>query len=218
MLLALLTLLACDDNAILPYTPTQDGVACEWTRTPVGDDEDPGVGFTPGEVYAAVEGEHRAVLRFEDGGSTGLSITLARGGAGAEWASAVATDPDTGEALSAEDTQAACPSTLELGLTWTFVTDDGAFDEVFEVTVEPEVASGVDLGTLVQLDAIEGSFVPEGMDPAEWDTVELQLFGSVGSAGTTGEVALHAERRVITDTSDADESEEWTVGTWATED
>ena len=101
---------------------------------------------------------------------------------------------DTGFASGAPDYQ--CPDYLELPVSISFSTDDGAFDE----TVTGSIMA-MDLSSLwatAELDwtALSGSYTFTEIDPTEWDSVSLSISAGWAGGDSSGQVDMSASRTV----------------------
>ena len=181
--LALLALAACAaDRPVDPATGGQfgqedDSWCVEVSAVPLAPDEPGVLGIAPRAVLDIVVGEHAATLTWADGGSTGLSVPIVD--LGEAW-------EITYESRADADIDLGCPSTVGVSATVGFVTDDGSFDESWEVRLESE--DGESVSHQVEIEDIDGSFaladhVDLGSYEESWTYLDLEFDGA-GVHGT----------------------------------
>ncbi len=202
--LLLLGLLACgDDTNQLRDTgaPTgaPDMIECSDTTTTLASGELSPLGFSADEVLARIAGPVDAAGTWTDT-STAVTVTLAAAAAGdavfhlREPVGDTGASEDTGFATGAPDD--ACQDWLEIPLTLTLVTDDGAFDEVVSASVLAMDTASLWASAELDWTALGGSYTFTEIDPSEWDEVGLSVSAGWAEGVPTGQVDMSASREV----------------------
>ncbi|MFZ5476735.1 MAG: hypothetical protein ACOZNI_08170 [Myxococcota bacterium] len=101
---------------------------------------------------------------------------------------------DTGADTGGGGEDVECPSFVTLEADWTFGTGDGAFDEAMRVTVRVESMTEATLDHALAYDDLGGDWVPEGEDPGEWDTFEVEFDATLDVGAEYGFVTMTASR------------------------
>lgn len=201
-LLALLPLAACDffkdrgDDSNDLYDPGH----CEYTPTPIAfDATDAVMGFSPLDWSFRVEGQaSTSFVWVETSELTNVTLTLALDHDSFARMDGVWIPPeDGGESgvdLDTNDEQD-CPSYLVSDGQWSVVTDDGKINESFSVSVHAEGVGSGGLEASVAFDALNGSYTPSEINPAEWDEVRLDFAQRLGEV-FSGTLVLFASREM----------------------
>lgn len=226
-MLSLLFVFACStEPSLMPtdaYDPGPQPV-CEWTASPLGMDEDPGIGFTAAEVLANTLGPRSAPLKWDwTGETTVLDSELFEDG-DPSWMTAEVVNSETGEPWVDEDggtvdAESMCPSYLSLPVAWSGSTADGAFAVDFSARATINAVTVVSLTVEITQEDLGGSGIPMEIDPAEWDSVRFEFTVNVspteeGSGGSGGEIAVYADRVVESDEAVTDEGYINDVARW----
>lgn len=162
----------------------EESVSCGPTATTeLADDEASVLGFGRTEIAAFAEGAHSATLTYVAGGSAPLELDITLGSAryhDMEWV-----DDGTG-AEATPATEMGCADLVEVDATVLFTSEDGAFAETWETTLDAAEASSASFWMDLDLDALAGSFVY--VPDTAYDEVNATVLGFVDSAGTTGSI------------------------------
>lgn len=189
------------------------GQACQATVTVLQPDDATPLGFTAAERMSQISGPADHVLTWTGTGTTtDLRIEAVWDGGEVRWMDSepVDTDPDDDGPEPAIGLD--CQDWLEIDVTLTFATTDGAFAESWalplQATGDGPLAFAVDVG-----EAFGGTFDPwDFADPStDYDTVETRIAGTLEYAGGGGEVLL-----VGTGAEPCEDGEECTA--WASQD
>ncbi|MBN2798333.1 MAG: hypothetical protein JXX28_04235 [Deltaproteobacteria bacterium] len=139
--------------------------------------DDATLGFSARDLLDMFEGTHQSPLRYVSGDADTI-VTLTLAGSGV--ARLVVQEPVEGESLLYAD----CPDYLELPLSLTVSTADGALDEVFAVDAAAISATELELFAEVELSALNGSLSVEVPQDADRSSVQVEAnFNSGGSGG-----------------------------------
>lgn len=187
--LALLALAACTtdpptDDSGDPATGGQfgqeDGSWCvEVSAVPLAPDEMGVSGITPQEILNLVVGEHAATLTWADGSSTGLSVPVAF--LGEAWEITYESRAEDG------DIDLGCPITVGVAATVGFVTEDGSFDESWELRLEGEDNESVSYHA--ELEELDGSFaLADHVDVSGYEEIWTFLDMEFKVAGLRGTI------------------------------
>ena len=202
--IALSTLTACDDEK----SGTADGLSCEESRAEVALDEVTALGFSAAEVAAYAEGEHVETLAWtRDGSTTGLTITVTLSGETANYVDSepADTEGDTG-AMPVEYDM--CADYLEIPVTVSVITEDGAFNESWSTTLQAAAAASASLYHEFDPLAMTGTY-DITLDNTEPDYDELRAFfdASFSAEGTQG--AISGQVSGSEDCEDGDDCSAW---------
>lgn len=134
------------------------------------------LGFSGAELLAKVEGTRDAVLHYESGGETGLSLVVTK-------------REDKATLIKYEQPSSVdvlCPDVLQVGLAVQFSTADGGFSEDLAAVASASSLDSIEWLARQALQDVQGSWRPVDLDPADYDSVSLEVSGSVGaSSGST---------------------------------
>ncbi|MBN1334593.1 MAG: hypothetical protein JXB39_01380 [Deltaproteobacteria bacterium] len=221
-LLALSLASACDSSRNTDDTGTEMGWdPCTTTTTVVGFEEVTPLGFSAADLVAVVGGSRTDVLQWftadgEAGDTTDLTFEVTYAGGEVRYVDAepregtdtggleyAATVPgrdghDTAEPMP-DDTggdEEACPDTLEVDVTFTFATSDGAFDESADAFL---YAYDLEVGHLsadLPYEDLVGSYVPTDptLVPSEWEAFTVSVGSDIAAATSEGEVLVGGHR------------------------
>jgi hypothetical protein len=196
-MITLLTVAACDTetpepgpNGSEPDGPGMGGQfgqedepwCVEASAAPLAVDETSSLGFAPQGVLDLVLGDHAPTLTWADGGSTGLSLPV----------------DDRGEAweITYENTSEydiGCASSVGIAVTVGFVTEDGRFDEGWDLRLEAWEEGSV--AHRITLDSIAGTFtLADHVDISEYEETWVDLHLQFDDAGATGLIEAIGQR------------------------
>lgn len=165
----------------------EDGT-CEVVDTqPLGRDEVSALGFAAGAVLDYAAGEHADALVWAAGGSTPLVLTVTET-ADIAFLTREARSGDGGGTVATEMAPW-CPNVVSMGVAVGLRTDDGAFDEAWDLEL---LADTADLASAsVALDDVAGTFDPwdYAPDDADFDAVRAWLDVTFTAAGPYGAVS-----------------------------
>lgn len=183
------TLVACGGQV------GEEAGSCDAVRSvshQVGDSTE--LGFTGQAVLDTVAGEQTLVLTWADNSTTNATLTTTFAGGEIEFQDREYRDDGSGREIAID-----CRDTLVIPVTVKLVTDDGALNETWNVSLFADVANA---GTLNQeLASLTGTldiskFAPQGNweKMRSWIDLRLQKTGTTGSisgqvSGTEGETA-----------------------------
>ncbi|WP_437300431.1 hypothetical protein [Sorangium sp. So ce426] len=147
----------------------------------IGADDVSPLGFSAREVLSVASGERSAPLTWAKGGSTTATLSVgeivAARFVGSMDGSGVG--PDIG-----------CVEHLQIDVPMAFSTEDGAFDESFEVTLRATQADAAWFEHAIELSssALQGSYEVTEVDTAEFREVFLYLSGTLSSSAAEGQI------------------------------
>ena len=147
---------------------TDDGYRCvEISRTPLAADEASPLGFSPSELTGWAVTVHEATVTWSDGSTAALTLELSDAGEAdyAEYQAEQTSSGDGSEPDTLMDIAIDCPAQVEIPLTLSLRTDDGAFEESLSWTLEATSAEMFSLWLDLEDMALSGSF-----DPSDWAT------------------------------------------------
>jgi hypothetical protein len=163
-------------------------VACEAVATtPLGPDDESPLGFTPADFQDFTLGDHALRLTWAAGGDVHLTLSVAAAGDASFVDYEVATT-GTGPVAAI-----GCADDVELPATVDFATDDGSFDERWDVVVTS--LTGADAAFYHQLDlaSLGGTYTVTEVDPTLYDAVRVFVDGRFDANGPFGTVSGQAE-------------------------
>lgn len=223
-LFAVSLLTACPDNGPKDDTAA-DLWACDETATELSLEEVSALGFSGQAIVDLASGAHSATFTYDDGAQTGLTLTASSPGAVRYIESTPpSASPDSGmyDADVAWDSGAndPCPDRVEVDMTLGFVTEDGAFDESWDVAMSSADGDTVSFFSTLDPSGFHGSFdLADHVASSDWDDLSAWVQGTFEASGTSGEISGQASG-----TEDCDEGEDcsaWAemvpVGTWGGE-
>ncbi len=151
------------------------------------------LGFTPMQVLDLVDGSHTAPLRWDDGSETVLTTSFSYASEAnyqdREWVD----DSDLGgpEPAPAPADIGDCPDIVELSMTVTMQSADGALNETWTIALQALTA---DYSIFYQdLDALQGTLDIDSYAPAgNFDTRRAFLDFSITPTGVSGEIVGQA--------------------------
>lgn len=172
-----------------------DYIACEDTTTALDLADVSPLGFSGDDVLAMVAGPLSAAAEWsERAGAPTVTVSVMTAG------TAIFHDLepalDTGGAVAEGAPDGPCSDALELPVTVSFSTDDGAFAEHSTTAMWVTDLAYVSVGAALDPAALGGTFTFTEIDPAEWDSVTLDLSNSWTGDGITGQVSMQASREV----------------------
>jgi hypothetical protein len=206
--LLLLALSACFSEGEPRVTDTglhsgqPDYQACDDTTSVLEQDVACALGFAADDVLAVVAGPASAPATWTDGGAV-TTVTIGSSLAGEvvyhdrSPAADTGSSDDTGHATGAPDD--ACPDWLEVPITLTLTTDDGAFDESVAASILAMDTASLWASAELDWSALGGSYVFTEIDPDEWDEVSLGVSAGWSAGAMTGQVDMNASRTVSED-------------------
>ncbi|MFT4624946.1 MAG: hypothetical protein ACI8PZ_003612 [Myxococcota bacterium] len=166
---------------------------CGETISPLGWDDTAPDGTVPSEAITAFEGEHATEFAYRSTGVAGLTLSIVRAGE-PEWVDQEPVYPGTGSTIAIG---VVCWDQVRMPITVSFTTDDGGFAETWEQTVSvpgspyASTTGGDVLRHTVDPAALMGSWtLDEGVDPSEYDYLELTIAGSI----TAGRVDVNGQQ------------------------
>jgi hypothetical protein len=191
---------------------------CEETATVVALDELTDLGFTAQEVIDALVFTHETDLDFTDGGSAALTIDLLFDGGEVRYVDSVAVYPEGDEEMAAG--AILCEAYVEIDVTVDFVTDDGVFDESWELPLQATAADAASFGLSdLTPDDFTGTYDFMAFDPAEHDGVTTSVWAAFDMGGPRGEISEMATSESQDEGGEGVASaENQTVASWDGED
>jgi hypothetical protein len=150
--------------------------------------EDSVLGFGGDEMLAVADGTHTSTLTWAKGGTTGVTIEVSNA-ANARFEDMEWVD----EGGTGVEPALGCPDVVAMDATLAFRTDDGAFDESWDLTLTAPLADAVDFFVDLDLGALNGTYTVTEVDPSQYDAVGAFLQGEFTSSGVSGSVDGQAE-------------------------
>jgi hypothetical protein len=142
------------------------------------------LGFSADELLNALGSEREGRLRWANGTSVPLTLTLARASGSVEYQQREWTTDGSGRELA---NAGMCNDVVALPVTLGFTTSDGTFAEGWQLTLLAESTARGSAFLRVDLDEVEGSFMVTQVDPDDFDDVLASLtltFDEDGWSGT----------------------------------
>lgn len=182
----------------------EEGAGCLAVRTErLAASQASPLGFSADQVMAAVGLEHSVPLTWQDGTQTSLRLAFDYPGTEVEFAErqyrASGSDSNaSGPQSAVAEIATECNDVLNVPLGLTFATEDGAFDEVWSVTLGAEALTSASLFYLLDLNVLEGSFRGTDFAPAGTDLSSVFLTLSFDAGVLTGSISGTATRQTGT--------------------
>ncbi len=191
---------------------------CEETRTAVALDEQTALGFSAQEVIDALVFAHETDLDYADGTIAALTLDLIHDGGEARYVDSVAVYPEGDEEMDLG--AILCEAYVEIDVTVDFVTDDGVFDESWELPLQATAADAASFGLSdLTPDDFTGSYDFLAFDPADFDEVTTSVWAAFDMGGPRGEISEMATSESQDEGGEGVASaENQSVATWDGED
>ncbi len=178
-----------------PRAEGNDLPFCEESASVIGLDDATSLGFSANALVdlAVTPSPFQDILTYHRGGQTPLTLTL-HDVSGARFVDSEAVSPDDGvtPAIAIE-----CQDRLEVDARATLISDDGAFNEAFDVVLRSTAADAVAMAASLDPLALQGSYDVDvdldelgAIDPADIESITLAVEASVDVDGSHG--TLHA--------------------------
>lgn len=132
-----------------------EGWTCQDTPTTIGMSDPTALGFTAEAALAHATASESATLTYADATTTPLTLGFASAGTARFVDSEPVYEGDGDEVTLIEID---CFDRVEVAGTFTFVTDDGLFDESFDASLSATVAEEATISASLDLDALGGTF------------------------------------------------------------
>lgn len=156
-------------------------------------DETSPIGFSPMQVLELVDGSHAAPLRWANGSETVLTTSFSYASEAnyqdREWIDDSTLGGPQPEPAPAD--LGDCPDIVELSMTVTMQTDDGALNESW--TIALQAVSADSSGFYRDIDGVQGTLDIDSYAPAgDFDSKHAFLNFSITAAGVSGEIVGQA--------------------------
>jgi hypothetical protein len=181
----------------------EEGAGClPIRREVIAVDARSSLGFSGADVLAALGARQSRTLTYAGGATTSLALALDHDGGSIEFVEREFRSEDSGRepAISGMEIASDCGDVLELELTLSFETADGAFDEAWPVTLSADSSSSARIHHVFDPDALSGSY---SIDRGSYDDVSgmvsLNLVGMIW----TGAIYAQGEERGASTNSDS---------------
>lgn len=190
-----------------------EGAYCEESATELGLDEASPLGFAAASVLAYTSGEQTGIFTWGAGGESDAVVSVAAAdSARFVDGESVYPDPDA-EPIT-------CPDRVEIDATVAFATDDGSFDEHWDLALIATDDLALGFSTIIENGTFEGTYdLEEAVYDLDYDHLRARAEGAFDASGGTG--SLYGEASGTQDCADsASVCYDWTetidVGSWAT--
>ena len=197
----------------------EDGPYCEDSPTVITLEEATALGFSGADLLLLAEGEHTETLVWaETEATTPLAVGVSYDAGEVRYIDSVAVYPEGDGDTPAIGVE--CFARVEVDVTISLATEDGAFDESFDLALSSEDGVHASAGLSFDHGDLAGSYEFTLMDPSEYDDVSHSLRVTFDEAGCSGELTAQAEG--CDDACEGDECTCWasmdTIATWPAED
>lgn len=158
--------------------------SCEESRTALTRDEVSSLGFSVGSLLDTIAGQKAVPFTWEDGTSTTLHIEVVYPDGEMNFVNA---EPvETGGQEYADAAAAICDDYVEVGVALSFKTDDGAFDETWQLKVTSLEGTLGAFNVDIDPDALTGTYDYKYLNPADYDEVIAYMSGQISAESSTG--------------------------------
>jgi hypothetical protein len=169
-------------------------------RDPIALEASSPLGFSGADVLASLGPRQSRTLTYDAGGTTSLELGIDYAGGSVAFVQREFRSDDSGRepASSGMEIAADCADVVELGVTLTFATDDGAFDEAWPVILVADTAGTARVFYVFDPEALAGTFSVErsGAD-------DVSAVFALNLVGTTWTGYLAGQREENADGADA---------------
>ncbi|MFH1468093.1 MAG: hypothetical protein ABIO70_27145 [Pseudomonadota bacterium] len=184
---ALLLLGACSEKAAEDYA----GPHCEDTPTVITLEEATALGFSGADVLALAEGIRDETLTWTaDESTTPVHVTVTYDAGEVRFVDSEPVYPE-GEDGAIQDIAVVCDDRVEVDVTVTVVTDDGGFDEAWDVALAS--IDGLSAGASVDLESFTGSFTYDTSELGEYEELSYNVMLGFDEAGASGDAFAQAQ-------------------------
>ena len=183
---SLLLLAGCFDENLEASAPY-----CEDVATVITLEEATALGFSGADVLALAEGTFDETLTWTADGSTTpvqVVVSYAEGEVRFVDSEVVTPEGEDGEIL---DIYVECPDRIEVDVTVAVATEDGGFDEAWDVALSS--TDGLTAGGSVSPADFTGTYEYTAMDPSEYDELSYRVTVGFDGNGTSGEAFADAQ-------------------------
>lgn len=194
---------------------TADALSCTEDVTQLSVEQESPLGFSARTINTVTSGDHYATLTWTNAETTGLRVRVTYADGDIRYIDR-AVSGGGAEALDTAGAEELCPDTLEIDVTLSFETDDGAFDEKWDTHLVATQADSATLDyTFDPLD-LNGAYDVSGdLTSADYDTLDGFAQGTFDITGSTGTLSGQASGE---DDCDGDECSAWAenfdIGSW----
>jgi hypothetical protein len=181
----------------------EEGAGClPIRRESIALDAPSSLGFSGADVLAMLGAEQNRTLSYEGGGTTALQLGIDHDGGSVEFVEREFRRDDSGRepAISDMELAPACDDVLELELTLTFETADGAFDEAWAVRLDADTAGTARVFHVFDPEMISGSY---RIDRGSYEDVSANISLNLVGMNWTGSLSGQGEERGASENPDA---------------
>jgi hypothetical protein len=191
-----------------------EGPSCVDNAVVVELDEVTELGFTPQQLLDLAMGEHAGTVAWNRGSDASIELALSEPSEARFIDSEVVEPEGDGEHL---DLWVECPDRVEVDLTLDLSTDDGWFDESWEIALVGFDSAQARFDQELDLDDLVGSFdVEPDVTSPDYDALSAWVTGSFVEGSSAG--AFEGQASGEDDCEDGDECSAWAelveIGTW----
>ena len=159
--------------------------ACDDVLSTVTSDDLTALGFSADEVLAALTGPFESDAEWvAEEGRANTTVTFAVVANG---------DPVFHDRAPAGTSAAQCQDLLEVPITLSFSSGDGAFGEQIDTAIWAMDLTALSASAAIDWQALDGSFTFSTVVPADWDTVTIDL-STMLTPALNGQVQVSANR------------------------
>lgn len=160
--------------------------SCDETRTTLTRDEVSSLGFSAGQLLDSMSNALEVPFLWTSGSQTTLHLQVAYSDGIINFVDA---EPKPSEEGTYTDGAAAiCDDYVEVGVTLSFKTDDGAFDESFDLKLQSFDGLSATFGVDLLPDSLNGSYELTIENPEQYDEVTAYLNGSISGTSSAGKL------------------------------
>jgi hypothetical protein len=198
VLLAIAAAAGCASESMGGQTGEEGSGCVPVQSTALASDERSALGVSAEQVVAGLGAEHRGQLTYDDGTATPVRIAFAYAGGEIAFVEHELRDEQRQErdgevgAEPALEPAAECQDLLRVAGTLDFETEDGAFDETWNVHLDADSPTTASVLHEIDLDALHGSFQVTQLDPDEWGEVDAFLSVRFRDGAPSGSLFLQA--------------------------
>lgn len=170
------------------YTPR-----CAETVSSLTLDQATDLGFTAQELISSVTGGSSDTLTWSDGTTTGVHLGVGYADGALRYVHSEVEEPpeDAGAIL---DIAVICEDRIEVVADVTLKTDDGAFDEMWTVTLRALASDEASFNQDLLPGDLTGTYDYRALDPAEYDSTSAALSVSLRTGISTGNIFEMGEK------------------------
>lgn len=194
-----------------------DDAACIETVASLSVEEESPIGFSAQQILALTSGYHDATLSWDGGGTAALALNISYLEGDVRFVDREVNTGRTELTDTAVDSGELCPDTVEVDVSVSAVSDDGALAESWDTALVAADKSSASFRAEFDPLAMSGSYdITPALEGLDYDEVTAYADGAISGLGTSGVISAQASG--TDDCPDSADCTAWAtqinIGTW----